>query len=133
LRRAKRVFMVGGSKLMAVESVAGSERLTPVPTIAARQQSDPGGTLGSGAAVDAVSVCDSARCSTFDDPPTAEAIAIFGEAIAVHLGPVGRVMTARKAKSCASLADLLAALEKEIPTPTEQHIFRSRIKRQFEP
>jgi class 3 adenylate cyclase len=71
--------------------------------------------------------------SALDEPPTAETIAVFGDAIAVHLGPVGRLMTARKAKSCASLADLLAALEKEIPTPVEQHIFRSRIKRQFEP
>jgi ATP-binding cassette subfamily B protein RaxB len=30
LRRAKRVFTVGGRKLTAVESIAGSERLTPV-------------------------------------------------------------------------------------------------------
>ena len=74
-----------------------------------------------------------ARISALDEPPTAETIAVFGDAIAVHLGPVGRVMTARKAKTCSSLADLLAALEREIPSSTEQHVFRSRIKRQFEP
>ena len=31
LRRAKRVFMVAGRKLTAVESLAGADRLTPVP------------------------------------------------------------------------------------------------------
>jgi class 3 adenylate cyclase len=70
--------------------------------------------------------------SALDQPLTAEVLAYFGDTIAVHLGPVGRVMTARKAKSCATLGDLLAALEPEIPTAAEQHTFRSRIKRQFE-
>jgi class 3 adenylate cyclase len=73
------------------------------------------------------------RFSTLDEPPTAEAIAQFAEAFAVHLGPVGRVMTARKAETCASLGDLLAALEREIPTAAEQHAFRSRILQRFGP
>lgn len=69
--------------------------------------------------------------SGMEAPPTPEAIAIFGDAIAVHLGPVGRLIATRKAKNCSSLNDLLAALETDIPTSTEQLAFRSRIKRQF--
>src|SRR5262249_44709030 len=46
-----------------------------------------------------------ASLSALGEPLTAEAIAFFGDSIAVHLGPVGRVMTARKAKSCATLGE----------------------------
>lgn len=66
-----------------------------------------------------------------DSPLTAEAIEIFADAFAVHLGPVGRVMVRRKAQASVSLADLLVALEGDIPTPSERLTFRSRIMQKF--
>ncbi|MET0407489.1 MAG: hypothetical protein ABW006_03885 [Hyphomicrobium sp.] len=71
--------------------------------------------------------------SALDVPLTPDVVAFLGEAISEHLGPVGRVMSVRKSKSCTSIADLFAALEKEIPSLSEQHAFRSRVKRRLEP
>jgi len=60
-------------------------------------------------------------------PPTPEALALLVEALAVHLGPVARVLVARKAKDAATLNELVAALEGEIPLPQERIAFRSRL------
>lgn len=71
------------------------------------------------------------QLTVLDVPPTDEAIEVFADAVAVHLGPVARVMVRRKSKHCASLADLLLALEGEIPTSLERHAFRARILQKF--
>jgi class 3 adenylate cyclase len=70
--------------------------------------------------------------SDFDEPLSADVVAFVGDAVSVHLGPVGRMMTARRAKSCGTLGELLATLEADIPSPAEKHAFRSLMKRQFE-
>lgn len=60
--------------------------------------------------------------------PTAEQIAALTELLAVHLGPVARVMVARRGKDAATLADLVGRLEAEVPQ-AERLAFRARVQR----
>lgn len=61
-------------------------------------------------------------------PPTAEQIAALTEMLAVHLGPVARVVVSRRVKDATTLADLVARLEAEVPQ-AERLAFRSRVQR----
>ncbi|MDX2287824.1 MAG: adenylate/guanylate cyclase domain-containing protein [Hyphomicrobiaceae bacterium] len=80
-----------------------------------------------------VATANRAGQSVLERAPTPATIAVVAEALAVHLGPVARVMASRKAQAATSLGDLVTALEQHVPTAAEQHAFRARILRQLEP
>ncbi|MEW5963023.1 MAG: adenylate/guanylate cyclase domain-containing protein [Pseudomonadota bacterium] len=61
-------------------------------------------------------------------PPSPEQTAALTEMLAVHLGPVARVVVARKAKDAPTLGELVARLEAEVPA-AERIAFRGRVQR----
>jgi class 3 adenylate cyclase len=63
-----------------------------------------------------------------DTPPTQEQVSALTEMLAVHLGPVARVVVARKGKGAATIGELIARLEAEVPA-SEQPAFRTRVRR----
>jgi class 3 adenylate cyclase len=50
------------------------------------------------------------------------------DALAVHMGPVARVIVARTRRGSATLDDLIVHLEHEIPNPSERQLFRSSVR-----
>jgi class 3 adenylate cyclase len=59
-------------------------------------------------------------------PLTSETIAMMTEALAVHIGPLARIVVARCAKGATSLGALADALSDYIPTADEKQQFRVR-------
>jgi class 3 adenylate cyclase len=58
-------------------------------------------------------------------PQTAE---LLVDALAVHMGPVARVIVARTCRTAATLDDLIVHLEHAIPNPSERGMFRSSVR-----
>lgn len=65
-----------------------------------------------------------AKAAEFD----AAQLAAITDALAVHLGPVARIVVARGAATATSMADLLATLEAKIPYDDEVQEFRRRLR-----
>jgi class 3 adenylate cyclase len=59
------------------------------------------------------------------DPRMAE---LLVDALAVHMGPVARVIVARTRRTTATLNELIVHLEHAIPNPSERQIFRSSVR-----
>lgn len=58
-----------------------------------------------------------------------EIIALVTEALAVHLGPVARVVVSRKSKGIGTVAELIDAIAAELASPDERVAFRSKLNR----
>lgn len=108
-------------------TVAAPAEVEPevAPAVAARlpPATDPPAARAQAATVPAPT--EPAPDAALDISP--ERLAAITEALSVHLGPVARVLVARRAKAATSIAGLVAALAADIPAETERRDFCSRL------
>jgi class 3 adenylate cyclase len=119
----------------AVSAPAPAADKAPAPAVqATAPPADPAPTPTADAAPPAPAASPSPAIAPSAAPartavaPSPEQIAALTEMLAVHLGPVARVVVARKAKDAATLAEIVAQLEPEVPA-AERIAFRGRVQR----
>jgi hypothetical protein len=119
----------------AVSAPAPAADKAPAPAVqATAPPADPAPTPTADAAPPAPAASPSPAIAPAAAPartavaPSPEQIAALTEMLAVHLGPVARVVVARKAKDAATLAEIVARLEPEVPA-AERIAFRGRVQR----